>query len=351
LYETFKKSFCFSELFTSRDSKMALTDFLGELAAIGGAVCFGLGNVIIKSQGNKIKPMAVNAIRLSFTAIFYVILMLSLGAFRTAFSLDYKTGLLLVGGSTLGIIVGDVIFYFSQQLIGLSRAYPIAVSYPLLTYLIGIIFGYELYNLFRIQGVMLVVLGVYLVSSSTESEIDKYIRLNNHSSITYYVEEQDQVSVESSETNQDRKKRRNTIFGVMGAATTAICWTIGTIMLDRALTIDIPGINANAYRMICITPLALIIFAAGNRGKLKSKFTKKGVLLVLMAGIIGNTAGSLLYLFSLSFSEASTTAAITAASPLIASPLSILFLKEKTSLVLFMGTLLTITGIWLIILY
>ena len=67
---------------------------------------------------------------MSFTAIFYLILMLSLGAFRTAFSLDLKTGLLLFGGSTLGIIIGDVVFYFSQQLIGLSRAYPIAVSYP-----------------------------------------------------------------------------------------------------------------------------------------------------------------------------------------------------------------------------
>ncbi len=42
---------------------MAITDFLGEIAAIGGAVCFGLGNVIIKSQGGKIKPMAVNLIR------------------------------------------------------------------------------------------------------------------------------------------------------------------------------------------------------------------------------------------------------------------------------------------------
>ncbi|NHJ32463.1 MAG: DMT family transporter [Asgard group archaeon] len=332
---------------------MAITDFLGEITAIGGAICFGLGNVIIKSQGSKIKPIAVNAIRLSFTAVFYLILMLSTGALRAAFSLNYKTGLLLVGGSTLGIIIGDVVFYFSQQLIGLSRAYPIAVSYPLLTYIIGIILGYEFYDLFRIQGVMLVVLGVYLVSSSTESDTNKYIRIDNHSSIDYYkLEELEQFEVlDSSSIDQTKKKNRNIILGILGAMTTAVCWTIGTIMLDRALTIDIPGINANAYRMICITPLALIVFAAGNRGKLKSKFSKKGVLLVLLAGIIGNTAGSLLYLFSLSFTEASTTAAITAASPLIASPLSILLLKEKMSLVLLMGTLLTISGIWLIILY
>jgi len=330
---------------------MGFSDYFGELAAIAGAICFGLGNVIIKSQGSKIKPIAVNAIRLSFTAVFYLIVMLAMGALRTAFSLDYKTGLLLVGGTTLAIIIGDVVFYFSQQLIGLSRAYPIAVSYPLLTYLIGIILGYEFYDLFRIQGVMLVVLGVYLISSSSENEIDKYIRINNESPVVYQQIEEQNNNINSTTIDQVKRKRRNLILGIIGALTTAICWTFGTIMLDRALTIEIQGINANAYRMICIAPLALIVFFAGNRGKQKSKFTKKGILLILLAGIIGNTFGSLFYLFSLSYTEASTTAAITAASPLIASPLSILLLKEKTSLVLFMGTLLTISGIWLIILY
>ncbi|MBK5113364.1 MAG: DMT family transporter [Candidatus Heimdallarchaeota archaeon] len=332
---------------------MVFSDYFGELAAIAGAICFGLGNVIIKSQGSKIKPMAVNAIRLSFTAVFYLILLLSLGALRTAFSLDYRTGLLLVGGSILGIIFGDVVFYFSQQLIGLSRSYPIAASYPLLTYLIGIILRYEIYDLLRIQGVMLVVLGVYLVSSSTESDIDKYIRISNIKPINYqFIEEQEQKKDNNSEAiDQVKRKKRNLILGILGAATTALCWAIGTIMLDRALTIEIPGINANAYRTICIAPLALAIFFVGNRGKQKSEFSRKGVLLVLLAGIIGNTLGSLFYLFALSYTDASTTAAITAASPLIAAPLSILLLKEKMSLVLVLGTLLTISGIWLIILY
>ena len=43
---------------------MTFNDYFGELAAISGAICFGLVTVIIKSQGKKIKPIAVNAIRL-----------------------------------------------------------------------------------------------------------------------------------------------------------------------------------------------------------------------------------------------------------------------------------------------
>ena len=56
---------------------MPLSDIYGELAAIAGAVCFGISNVIIKSQRNKIKPITINSIRLSFSAIFYLVLILS----------------------------------------------------------------------------------------------------------------------------------------------------------------------------------------------------------------------------------------------------------------------------------
>ncbi|NHK31047.1 MAG: DMT family transporter [Asgard group archaeon] len=331
---------------------MAISNYFGELAAIAGAICFGVGNVIIKSQGNKIKPIAINAIRLSFSAIFYFILIMATRKLGTTFSLYWKSALLIVGGTLMGIIIGDVIFYLSQQLIGLSRAYPIALSYPLLTYLIGIIFSFESYNKFRIQGVILVILGVYLVSSSNENQLEKltndeYNRtINPYSSITSDEENNKLIWIKKEE-----KAKRNIILGILGSLTTAVCWTIGTIMMDQGLSEEISGLSANAFRMICIAPVAMSVFLAGNRGKMKSKFSKKGIALVLLAGIIGNTLGSLLYIFALSFSEASTTAAITAASPLIATPLSVIFLKEKVSLLLILGTLLTMCGIWLIILY
>ena len=329
---------------------MPLSNFYGELAAIAGAVCFGIGNVIIRSQGSKIKPIAINAIRLSFSAIFYFILILATRNLKATFSLYWKSSLLIVGGTLMGIIIGDVIFYQSQQLIGLSRAYPIAVSYPLLTYLIGIIFGYEIYNKFRIQGVLLVVLGVYLVSSSTENQLTKLTNYNNKKVLFSLLVNSKEI--EKSELNiNELKIRRNILLGIFGAITTAVCWTIGTIMMDQGLNEEISGVSANAFRMICIAPIAMSVFLIGNRGNMKSKFTKKGVFWILLAGIIGNTLGSLFYILALSFSEASTTAAITAASPLIATPLAVIFIKEKISLMLVIGTLLTMCGIWLIILY
>ncbi len=329
---------------------MAITDFLGELSAIAGAICFGISNVLIKSQSGKIKPIAINAIRLSFSAIFYLILILSMGILKTTFTMNLRTSLFLIFGTLLGVVIGDVIFYFSQQLIGLSRAYPIASSYPLLTYIVGIILGFEMYNKFRIQGVILVILGVYCVTSSTEDKINNlflYQKFNLQS--TSLLSEDEKIVRKNESLKLTKKQKRLIIVGILGAFTTQICWTFGTILMDRGLDVEVSGVSANAFRIITVAPVAILIFTFGNRGKQKSVFTWKGALIVLIAAIIGNTIGGLLYVFALSYSSASTTAAITASAPLVAAPLSLLLLKEKTSVLLLIGIFLTVIGIWLII--
>ncbi|MFW9922559.1 MAG: EamA family transporter [Candidatus Thorarchaeota archaeon] len=354
---------------------MAIIDFLGEIAAICGAVCFGIGNVIIKSQGNRIKPFAINMIRLTFSAIFYLILIASMGIFTETFtSLNWQSALLFAGGTLTGVVVGDMIFYFSQQLIGLSRAYPIAASYPLLTYIIGLIIGYEEFAVLRIIGVILVIIGVYFVSpvSSKKAKNNKKINNTSMTEDDRSSNEIGKLSVEESNVKLENKceisepnillnkneiSTKQLLLGLFGAIATAILWTAGTIMMDRAFLFYVSPVNqsiasipAGAYRIIVIAPISWGIFLIADRGKFKSKFTWKGILLVLLAGIIGNTAGGLLYVFALQYADPSTTAAITASAPLVATPLSIIFLKEKISWKLILGTILTIGGIWLIIL-
>jgi drug/metabolite transporter (DMT)-like permease len=371
---------------------MVFEGFLGELAAIAGAISFGIGNVLIKSQSDKIKPFAINAIRLLLTAIIYFIILISTGLLKEAFSLGWRSSLFVIGGSLAGIVIGDLIFFFSQQLIGLSRAYPIAVSYPFFTYIIELLFFDEKFRWLRMLGVILVILGVYFISVSTKSPEQEPIAIRTDrdevedesgiiaSDKKYTVTERNQTidktilelgdknnfSEKNNSINDDKsffqkckeqlgfkkeiKNNKMFLLGLFLAIGTAICWTAGTLLMDRVLTTDINGIAINGLRMICIAPIAQVIFFSFNHGKNKSQFSLKGVLLVILAGLIGNTVGGLLYVYALTYTYASTTAAITAAAPLVATPLSIIFLKEKFNWILLIGTILTIAGIWLIIL-
>ncbi len=354
---------------------MPLSNFYGEIAAISGAVCFGVGNVIIKSQGNKISPFAINAIRLTLSAIIYFIIIASMGIISSTFNLTWRVALFLAGGTFIGVVIGDIIFFFSQQLIGLSKAYPIAVSYPLMTYILGLIIGSEDFHWARIVGVTLVIGGVYLVSISTKGKEIENQRTNEETGIEIAENlektpedkllENNELQKEKTENHSKEKgvitreetqkvklKKKYLILGIGGALTTAICWTIGTVLMDQAFNNqDLEGLPATAFRIICVLPVSLLIFTSTNRGKYKSKFSRKGLLFIVIAGLIGNTAGGLLYAFALQYSTASTTAAITAAAPLIATPLAVIFLKEKISWKLVVGTLITISGIWLIILF
>jgi len=44
-----------------------------------------------------------------------------MGIFGQTFSINWRSSLLIVFGTLAGIIIGDVIFYFSQQIIGAAR--------------------------------------------------------------------------------------------------------------------------------------------------------------------------------------------------------------------------------------
>lgn len=314
-------------------------------------------------------------IRLTLSAIIYMVIIASMGIFGSTFNLTWKVALLLAGGTLIGVVVGDIIFFFSQQLIGLSRAYPIAVSYPLMTYILGLIIGSESFHWARIVGVILVIGGVYLVSISTNAnEIENQnpteaTSVENRENMEKIAEEKllenDSTQIEHIENHSKEKEKfsweetqkfkvnkKHLFLGIGGALTTAICWTIGTVLMDQAFNDQsLEGLPATAFRIVCVAPISLLIFTSTNRGKYKSKFSRKGLLLIILAGLIGSTAGGLLYAFALQYSSASTTAAITAAAPLIATPLAVIFLKEKISWKLVVGTIITTSGIWLIILF
>ncbi|MHA1442000.1 MAG: EamA family transporter [Candidatus Heimdallarchaeota archaeon] len=102
--------------------------------------------------------------------------------------------------------------------------------------------------------------------------------------------------------------------------------------------------------MFCLIPITLIIFTVTNRGDNKSEFSWKPLLLVSIAAVLGLFVSNILYLYALDLIGTSTPAAIAASGPIIATPLSILFLKEKVDWKIILGTLLTVGGILLVLL-
>lgn len=78
-------------------------------------------------------------------------------------SLNIRQIFLLLMSGLLASVVGQVFFYLSLQKGEVSRIVPIAGSYPLISFLLGIFFLGESFNLVKTLAVILIIFGIWLI--------------------------------------------------------------------------------------------------------------------------------------------------------------------------------------------
>lgn len=296
----------------------------GVIMGILGAALFGLSNVVYKSQSAEIQPIAINAFKM-WIALPVIVIVVLLFLYPTGFNVSL-TGLPFFAASIiLGAGIGDLFYLTSQSRIGVSRAFPIAMTFPIITYFFSIIFLNELLLITRIAGAILAVLGISLITL-----------------------EQSRHEPDASKSTESQSPSRWDIIGVVLAIFAAISWSTATVILQVGLIGSNP-IDANLIR-ITIGSLFLLplFFLARQRGMPMP--TKHASKYVVIAGFFGMGLGSILYVNAVFFTGAAVTSVIAAIAPLFALPFSIIFLKEKMTPLILVGTILTISGVWLVVL-
>ncbi len=339
----------------------------GALFAIGNMILSGISNVLLKAQKGKLKPGAMLFIQTVISGVLFIILTAAMGDFMDMFTIGWRAFLPLFFAAVLGIIIGNAMYFTSLELIGLSKAYPIAMTYPLFTYIFEIAFLDADFSWPKLSGIVLVIIGVILISSSKvngnngskeEEKIESAVEKEEEKELTKVENELEPTNVEviSEKTGYLKTNTGKMFLGVLLAALTTLTWSGGTTLIKVGLdTLETAGndvgiIPINGARMFCLIPITLIIFTVTNRGDNKSEFSWKPLLLVSIAAVLGLFVSNILYLYALDLIGTSTPAAIAASGPIIATPLSILFLKEKVDWKIILGTLLTVGGILLVLL-
>ena len=291
---------------------------LGITMALLASFSWALAAVFYRKALTRItNPLVTNFLRTPLAIIVLLIISVCMGSYNlliTSLSqLDVALSLFIA--TIVMNIIGDTLYLVSIRNVGVSVAYPVSYSYPILVAILALIFLHEEIYPTLIIGTIIALTGVWLISqnSSEESEnIREYSFLSG-------------------------------IIAALGAATS---WSIGIILfriLVGSINTVIVGIIKLLFLLILSSPAILT-----NINYIKNEVNNRILLFALVGGLFGVGVGDWFFYISLYNLGAAIAAALTTSSPLLSLILAFLILHEKITKKRFVGTILIILGVILI---
>ena len=254
------------------------------------------------------------------TAIAALLAIAVIVVFRPAdahFDLPASTLIVLLGSALLPLI-GDVAFVRALAVEDLSRVFTVSTSlYILLSVAGSVLFFGEPFSWFLIIGGVAVLIGSRLVLNESSAE---------------------------AEAALEGVRRRQPALGLRLSIATAVFWSIGLLAVSEALE-SVEPLNATILRLpFMAISLALVV---GLRGDLRLRERSARDLQTLAISAVLVLGSMLLFLLSAKLASAGTVAVLTSTSPIFAVPLAYFFLKEHVTPRIVSGTAICMTGIWL----
>jgi drug/metabolite transporter (DMT)-like permease len=314
----------------------------GEFIAIIAILTFVISNVIFKRTEQEATPTFINFIRTGVGTLTFFIIAIIFNILPYIFLLPWELWVILFTSFIFGQIIGDTAYFIAQKELGTTLALAVSMIFPLITFILSIIFLNEPFNLRVILSLILIGLGIYIIGKSKVSVIIPsqltIAPINNHSKRT--ISQLKAIS-----------------FGILAA----FGWAIGLVIIDFAtneinqiLSIEeLSSVIGNVIRF----PFALIILLSmvlrenyrAKPTKTNIKRSRKTWVLLVIGAIIGTSIGAYVYTEAARVAGATIMSLIASASPLFSLPLTYFINKEKITTFGFVGVVLTILGVIVII--
>lgn len=141
---------------------------IGELAALGAAICWTVSAVLYKEALLRVEPIPANIVRCVCTSMVSVAFLAVMGKFGVLMALPVYAAVLASVSGIVGLGLGDTLYMVSLKLIGVARAVPVTCTYPLFNLLLAVFFQGETVTLYVVLGTFAIFFGVWLLSREKE---------------------------------------------------------------------------------------------------------------------------------------------------------------------------------------
>jgi drug/metabolite transporter (DMT)-like permease len=295
---------------------------MGELAALGAAICWTVSAILYKEALLKTKPVSANIVRLVCTSIILVACLAIIGKFGVLMNLPAYAVVLACVSGIIGLGFGDTLYMMSLKLIGVARAVPITCVYPLFNLLWAVFLVEEPITLSVILGAATIVFGIWLLRQETD--------------------------VGTAET-----EKKILVKGVAYALATAVMWSVSITMIDMAVTLPETSsldhaLAINTIRVAAIAVSLLVSAPIIDRGFGFLKMQRKTLAALIFGGIVALGLGWFFLTYSFTNISESRAVPISSTTPLFSTLSGIVFLHEKVTARNAVGSIMIVVGIFLI---
>jgi drug/metabolite transporter, DME family len=298
---------------------------MGAAAALGSSALWALTSVLLASQSARLRPIVMSAIRSITASLMLVGILIATSGLVQMQEMTFFTGISMLASGILGQALGDTLYINALGVLGVSRTFPITNSaYPFLTFLLAVaVLGEDVTWTLPFGGVLIV------------------------AGITWIVLEQHRADATAD-------VRVDVLRGALFAVAAALSWASATVWL-RGAQDNLDAIGAASLRIpaASVAVMATIAVTSGGFGSAARNplrdLSPRAVIVVAVAGLLGTGLGSILFIYAVEHAGAARTAFLTTAAPLFALPMGVLFLSEKLTARVLLGTALTVAGIWLVL--
>jgi drug/metabolite transporter (DMT)-like permease len=231
---------------------------------------------------------------------------------------------LTVVSGIIGLVIGDTLYMYGLHSVGVSRAVPLAATYPLFTLLWTTFLLHQPVTAATVVGASVILVGIWLISREKGGNI-------------FHV------------------KGRIALIGLVASLLTAVIWSVSLSLMD--VVVSMPGLGTTAanYSVITLrimsTALILLMLAPiidGNHGFLK--VSRKTILLLCIGGLVANGVGWLLMNYSFLNIAESQAVPISSTTPLFSVLAGYAMFHEKMTLNNTIGAAIIVLGVVLVFL-
>ena len=291
---------------------------IGELAALGAALCWTFSAVVYKRALASTPPIPANTVRCLGTSLVLIAVLAFAGRIWVLAELPTHAILLTCASGIIGLGLGDTLYLLSLKTLGVSRAVPITCTYPLFNLVWAYLLAGETITVQVAAGAAVIVAGTWLLSI---------------------------------EKNNGTMEGKHDLKGVFFAIFTAIAWSVSISMINLAVKKAQSFEQAyavNTLRLVAVAVLLTLYSLASRRGLGSFKVGWRNTILLLSGGIIAIGLGWLFLTFSFLHIPESQAVPISSATPLFSALTSVVFLHERVTAKIGLGSFMVVAGIFII---